>query len=241
MNTTFIKNLFFLVFIFQVLFVCQIITLAQDNSVNICGAGIVNNYIPRYPVGTNDVLRALTIFVRYEDDEFECCDGWPVTRWQVPEWYDKVLTPENQTITDHPSIPGYFDAMSGINNNHGWQLRGEEYPTLYITEHPTYYYNNNQLYIGGVVQEMLTNLDQNIDFSLYDKYDPDDLDQDNDLREPDGYVDMLIVWFRWINSAGVEGRGYYSGVAGLGGNRCFCFPSGVFTTNDIINALGQET
>lgn len=205
----------------------------------VCGTtdGVPTQNYPVYPLTDTDVLRALIIYVRFQDDNFWCCDpGWPVDRWTVPDWYDRILTPEGQPITDHPSLTGFYDAMS----QQGWQLRGEEYPYLYITQHTKSWYNANGASLGIVSQEVIQNLDANINFANYDKYDPRDIDSDQNIREPDGEVDMLILWYRWICASDVE-NSPYSGVAALGGAACECFPNGIFTTNDIIYVNGVPT
>jgi hypothetical protein len=133
--------------------------------------------------------------------------------------------------------------MSTINGQHGWQLRGEEYPELYVTQHTTEWYTSNGGSLGVVSQEVIQNLDANINFADYDKFDPNDIDHDGNFREPDGEVDMLILWFRWLCS-GIEtpnGCGGYSGVAALGGACLANFPNGIYTTNDLINVNGVPT
>jgi hypothetical protein len=228
--------------LFFVIFILSAFSDIQAQQTMVCGTedGSPQYSYPKYPLTDNDVLRALIIYVRYQDDNFWCCDpGWPVDRWSVPEWYDRILTPEGQPISNNPSLSGFFDAMS----QHGWQLRGEEYPELYITQHSTTWYNANGHSLGVVSQEVIQNLDANINFANYDRYDPNDIDSDGNYREPDGEVDMLILWFRWLCSSSVEAgySGYYSGVAALGGGYCACFPNGIYTTNDLINVNGVPT
>jgi M6 family metalloprotease-like protein len=137
----------------------------------------------------------------------------------------------------NPSLSGFFDAMSSNRGFRGWQLRGDVFPSLYITKHPTAYYQGKGG-VGAVAEEVLKTLDQNINFADYDRYDPCDLDDDGNRNEPDGYADMIILWFRWICS-GIDGS-TYSGVCALGG-LSMSFPGGIDTTNDIINVNGIPT
>lgn len=218
-------------FIFTANIFCQ-------QNIKVCGMPKTSPTTSSYfPVSNTDTLKALVIFVRYQDDNFWCCPDWPPDLWTVPEWGNKVLTPMGEPITYNPSISGYFDAMSSYNGIHGWQLRGDVYPNLYVTQHPTAYYQGRGG-LGAVAEEIFTNLDTKINFADYDRLDPTDYNHNGNLNEPDGYADMIILWFRWLNS-GIDGA-YFSGVAALGG-MSMTFPNGEFITNDLINLNGVPT
>jgi M6 family metalloprotease-like protein len=185
--------------------------------------------LPYYPLKEGDTLKALIIYTRYRNDFFTCdqCKGWdPDSAFKLPVWWDKMLTPMGEPIDFHPSISGYFDAMS----MHKWQFRGDEFPELYKTQHDAIWYKEHGG-LGGMSEEVISNLDSKINFADYDRYDPNDINHNGIINEPDGIVDMIIIWTRWINSDGIEG-GYYSGVAGLGGRNNMNFPNGTFITND---------
>ena len=105
------------------------------------------------------------------------------------------------------------------------------YNQLYTFQNnSTYYHPNNGKHIGYAVRECLENLDPYIDYSQYDKFDPEDFDNDNNLREPDGQVDFVLVVFRFF--LGTE-PATGSGVASLGGT------SGSFGTTTSITLDGK--
>lgn len=194
--------------------------------------------LPYYPLKQGDTLKALIIYTRYRNDFFTCdqCKGWdPDSAFKLPVWWNKMLAPMGEPITFHPSISGYFDEMS----MHKWQFRGDEFNELYKTEHDAIWYKENGG-LGGMSEEVLRNLDSKINFNDYDRYDPLDINHNGIINEPDGTVDMIIIWLRWINSDPIEG-GYYSGVAGLGGRNNMNFPKGTFITNDSEMINGKLT
>jgi hypothetical protein len=223
------------ILLFVFMFTC---TLYSQTSEKVCGTKpVLIARGPQFPVSSTDTIKALVIFVRYLDDNFWCCDGWPTDVWSVPKWGYQVLSSKDASVLSNPSISGYFDAMSSYNIDHGWQFRGDEYRGLYVTQHPIFYYQNNGG-LGAVSEEVFTSLDSKINFADYDKLDPLDMDHDGNYNEPDGYADMIILWFRWLNS-GIDGS-TFSGIATLGG-LSMSFPHGIFTSNDIVNVNGTPT
>ena len=232
----FLLNILSATAIHRILFILLFIlsfsnSLYSQRNVNTCPINAhTMSATPYYPVTKTDTLKALIIYVRYQDDNFWCCQDWPPELWDIPSWGHGMLTPMGSAITDHPSLSGYFDAMSSSNGEHGWQLRGDEYPYLYVTKHPIAYYFDHRG-LGAVAEEVLTNLDTSINYADYDRYDPSDIDHDGNIREPDGYVDMVIIWFRWLNSW-VDGS-TFQGVCALGG-LSMSFPNGIIKTNDNV-------
>lgn len=51
-------------------------------------------------------------------------------------------------------------------------LVGDVYPDLYIFENSPLYYRNRSARMGAAVKEMLVNIDSNVNYANYDKFDP---------------------------------------------------------------------
>ncbi|MBK9227133.1 MAG: immune inhibitor A [Ignavibacteria bacterium] len=87
---------------------------------------------------------------------------------------------------------------------------------LYIFENSPLYYRNQSARMGAAVKEMLVNIDSNVNYANYDKFDPQDIDSDGIRREPDGIVDFIFINFRFNNSRVIEFDSY-TGYASLSG------------------------
>jgi M6 family metalloprotease-like protein len=67
-----------------------------------------------------------------------------------------------------------------------------------------------------LVEEILTGIDNNVDYSQFDQWDPYDFDNDGIKNEPDGKVDFIAICFRFANTTALDGS-KYNGIAGLTG------------------------
>lgn len=172
---------------------------------------------------TNDTLKALVVFCNfpYQSGNFDidACllNYWPGSSGQTkPEWADSVICQSTLNIWN-PSITGYFKESSMGK----FYLIGNVYPELYIFEHQVTDYVPDSMKIGSAVRELLLAVDSGVDFSEYDKFDPEDIDNDNNLHEPDNIVDLIFIIFRFTNSHTIDPEPYsgkgYSGIAMLGG------------------------
>jgi M6 family metalloprotease-like protein len=112
-----------------------------------------------------------------------------------------------------------------------WLIR-DVYPNLYVFQNNhDYYLPSSGRHIGYATRELLENLDINIDYSLYDKFAPND---PVNRRHPDGQVDFILIVFRFLlNTEPTTG----SGIAALGGsNYNFGSTNQLVLDNKIISA-----
>lgn len=73
------------------------------------GLATTINY-PYYP--PNGTLKALVIFVKFTDDNFDLpphTDLWPHDVAGLPSWAPNIISPTVQPNYSNPSISGYFD------------------------------------------------------------------------------------------------------------------------------------
>jgi len=222
-------NLLFAIITIFSLFIGIDFTLSQiDNNCAfpdiVCGMGSTGTSYgwPYFPM-SNDTLKVLVVFCNFPSpsgnfDINDCLlQYWPGDSGQIkPSWADSVICSSTQLVWN-PSMTGYFKSSS-MNR---FYLIGDVYPELYIFEHQVAYYSPDSLKIGYAVRELLLGIDDNVDFSQYDKFDPEDYDNDNNYSEPDNTVDFIFIIFRFTNSHTIDpdpytGKGY-SGIALLGG------------------------
>jgi len=67
------------------------------------------------------------------------------------------------------------------------------------------------------VEEVLTGINNNVDYSQFDQWDPFDFDNDGIKNEPDGKVDYIAICFRIADVAKLDGRSF-NGIASLTGD-----------------------
>ncbi|MDQ3019768.1 MAG: T9SS type A sorting domain-containing protein [Bacteroidota bacterium] len=183
-----------------------------------------DNYsLPFFPI-SNDTLRALVVFCNYPspsgnydpkdiNPNYVYMQYWPKNQAQTkPTWADSIICPTTTNIWN-PSLTGLFKQSS----NGKFFLIGDVYDSLYIFKHQASYYGDSGRRIGYAVRELLENIDPYVNYSIYDKFDPFDLDHDSNKREKDGIVDFIFIIFRFTNSAVTDNPPPYSGIASLGG------------------------
>jgi M6 family metalloprotease-like protein len=136
---------------------------------------------------------------------------WPGSLGSTkPPWADYIIQPSASPIGTSNLTHYFHEASLGR-----FFFIGDVYKELYVFEHPSNYYTlDSGRHVGYAVKECLENLDSEIDYSQYDKFDPLDYDNDNNVREPDGQVDFILVVFRFFLGTL---PGTNSGVAALGG------------------------
>ncbi|MBV6477657.1 MAG: hypothetical protein HGGPFJEG_00398 [Ignavibacteria bacterium] len=129
----------------------------------------------------------------------------------MPSWADSIICPSTTNIWNRSLTGLYKDASFG-----NFWLIGDIYLHLYIFQEQVVFYSPDSLKIGAAVKELLINLDDSINFAEYDKFDPFDLNNNDNKREPDGIVDFIFINFRFNNSATIDYPSY-SGIAELRG------------------------
>lgn len=179
--------------------------------------------LPYFPM-TQDTLRVLVVFCNFGPPvgEYEVAGSsitqyWPASSaYTKPTWADSIICPTASNIWNR-SLTGLFrDASFGQ-----FILVGDVYPDLYIFEQDPFYYKNDSARMGAAVKELLVNIDSSVNYANYDKFDPEDSDNDGNRREPDGVVDFIFINFRFTNSGTID-PGSYTGYASLSGR------SGIF-------------
>ncbi|MDY0083553.1 MAG: immune inhibitor A [Ignavibacteriaceae bacterium] len=168
-----------------------------------------------YPLfGPTGTLKILVVYCKFSDDNFDQSphtDFWPHTLNSMPTWGPLMLSQNIQSDYYDPSISGYFQDMS-MNNFH---IIGET--IFYQPLHEqSYYWTSSGRHIGYLVEEILTGIDNNVDYSQFDQWDPYDFDNDGVRNEPDGKVDFIAICFRFANTIALDGI-KYNGIAGLTG------------------------
>ncbi len=160
---------------------------------------------PFFPMN-DDTLKALVVFCNFPYQSGNYDNGkcllqyWPGTSAQTkPSWADSVICPTTTNIW-HPSLTGYFrDASMGK-----FLLIGDVYPKLYVFQGQVDDYSDTSRKIGYAVKELLEGIDDEVNYADYDKFDPDDFDNDGDYREPDGIVDFIFIIFRFTNAHTID-------------------------------------
>lgn len=202
-----------------------------------CGASSLqfSSQIP-----SNGTLKALIVFIKFKGDNFNLppyTDGWPSSLGTfLPAWAYNILSPSVQPGYTNPSLSGYFKSMSLGN----FEILGSEYPTnghVYETvdEQNVYYVNPECGALGTkrlsyAVYEALSDLDPQIDYTQYDNDGPDGV---ADSGDDDGYVDQIVIWFRFHVSNCTDGSSY-SGINTLTGFNSEFIPGVVeISTQDI--------
>jgi hypothetical protein len=184
---------------------------------------------------TNDTLRALVVFCNFAPPagNFDNKDTysdliinnyWPgdsAHSQTKPSWADSVICPNTTNIWNNSMTALVKDASLGK-----FFLIGDVYDQLYIFNHQPSYYGDPSRGMGYLTKELLQGIDSNVNFAQYDKFDPWDLDNDNNRREPDGIVDFIFIVFRFNNAGAIDIEGYtgicsltgYQGTWGAGGS-----------------------
>lgn len=115
---------------------------------------------------------------------------------------DKITGPDGLSYT---SIKKYYENVSGNSLQLTGQVSG-----WYRAKHPLNYYGHNEdAKVSELIMEAANNVakDKSIDMTKYDQYDYYDLDQDGNMKEPDGIIDKFIVVFSGVGES--EGGGKF--------------------------------
>lgn len=180
---------------------------------------------PYFPM-TQDTLRVLVVFCNFgppvgnfEIDGSSITQYWPASSaYTKPTWADSIVCPTASNVWNR-SLTGLFsDASFGQ-----FILVGDVYPELYLFENSPSFYASVTGKMGAAVKELLVNIDSNVNYANYDKFDPEDLNSNGNRREPDGIVDFIFINFRFNNSGTIDGSSYtgyasLSGYSGIFGN-----------------------
>ena len=226
------KTLIFLILLSTSFYNFAIAQISDDvyfNELNnqVCGTSdqVPVVTFPRFPVD-NDTLRILVVFARYPDDTWDppppnhATQYWPNSLGtNKPTWATSIIKQNTQNIGTTNMTAFFRDAS--LNKLF---VIGDVYPDLYIFKNNSSYYSSNGREIGSAVKELLENIDDNVDYSLYDKFAPND---PINKRHPDGQVDFIFIIFRFFLDTEPQTG---SGVAALGGT-AETFENGIDSIN----------
>jgi M6 family metalloprotease-like protein len=196
---------------FYLLFTANLLVASTTGQLCVSAQKSENSYF-----SATSTIRALAIFVKFRDDGSDLSpytDTWPATSTELPEWAADLLAPSIDSRYKPGGVTHFFDEMS-MGKFH---MIGDVYPKLYITpEYESYYSVENGKGIGYLNRQILEDIDAHVNFADYDNMDPEDIDADGIIEEPDGKVDMVFMIYRlWRKNLMAR---YYQGVAGLDNN-----------------------
>lgn len=191
---------------FKVMFVLLYILLSSIplySSESSCGttSSVMTNSIPL--TGT---IRAYFVFVQFRDDS-QASTEWPLNTY--PAWANNFVNATAGTYP-YPNISHYYNEMS----NGAFQVIGDVYDNLVITNLNQSQYTS----IGEVNREVLSRIDPDVNFALYDNL-------TGTSWGSDGIVDLVFMIYRNVTS---ETLMYYTGIAHLE-------MSSTYTTNDGVS------
>lgn len=149
-------------------------------------------------VPSEGIFKILVIFVKMQDDNSTRSDGWPLN--STPDWLFYFVDNDTNTTGqfNHNNVSQYFYEMS----NGTYQVIGDVDPNVYISQHPESYYNN----LGQLNNEILTTLDNSINYSLYDNWTRNG--NYSHTNQSDGKVDMIMIIYRELSSRMFSSTGY---------------------------------
>ncbi len=124
--------------------------------------------------------------------------AWPLSK--LPVWADTYKT----------ELQDYFDAMS----NGAQKLTLDVHPELLVTMGTEWDYLNQGRNCGAAVKDLLTKLDETIDFTQYDNWNAESRAY-NVIAGKDGRVDLIIAIYRRTESVAFVP---YAGFSDLGFN-----------------------
>jgi hypothetical protein len=162
-----------------------------------------------------EYMRALVVYVQFS------IDTNPVTDWpsgQLPSWAYNIFDSQTATTYSFGNISDYFKKMS----KGDFDFIADVHPNLITLPLHKHYTNSNL--------DVMVQLDQQIgNFSRYDNWKFDNINQEFIFSpgNSDGYLDMLIIVYRWGDNS--NGFGLAGGIACLGSS---------FTTHDGIQIDG---
>ncbi len=128
-------------------------------------------------------VRALVIFAAFKDQKQD----------SIPSWADDIFNPD---------IPNSISHYYHIQSNAQHQITGEVVKKWYYAN---YFSFNKNVKKGTFIRSVLEQVDEDIDFSLYDNWSGDD------ANVPDGKVDMIFINMAenpWRSKASLEINDY---------------------------------
>ena len=130
-------------------------------------------------------LKVLFIFSQFSDDT-TASKSWKFKNGDLPNWGGNIINSSNIPNFQSNNLSQYFYEMSFGN----LMIYGDVYPKLVIPKYSQDKYKS----IAEVNYEILSNLDDEIDYSQYDNWSKGD--NYEFVKEKDGRVDMIFILYR---------------------------------------------
>ncbi|GBD89759.1 hypothetical protein BMS3Abin04_00471 [bacterium BMS3Abin04] len=180
----------------RVFFICLFLLIASCSSVKQTGHAEVHDIMGSFPkkivvknkthIPSEDVLKALFIFIQFDNDKNVKSKAWPYDTLSLPAWTKTFVNKEPSKNFPVKNISQYYYEMS----DGKFFLTGDVYPELVRPFYSQKHYKS----ISEVNYEILKQLDGKIDFSQYDNW-----SRGRDgyfIRKPDKKVDMIYLIYR---------------------------------------------
>ncbi|MDX1700887.1 MAG: hypothetical protein R3250_09735, partial [Melioribacteraceae bacterium] len=130
-------------------------------------------------------LRVLFIFSQFSNDT-SSGSSWPSSTVELPHWTNKIINQSPIPKFESDNLTKYFFEMSRGN----LMLYGDVYPKPVIPKYPQEKYKS----VSEVNYEILSALDDEIDYSKYDHW--SNGDNYRFIEAQDGKVDMIFIVYR---------------------------------------------
>jgi hypothetical protein len=156
--------------------------------------------------GSGEYFRILIVFAQFADDN-EIFSGW--TSGELPDWADEFIDDESGSTYTDLTMSDYWDEMSQGN----FDFIGDVYPELVSLPAGSTYAGQNKNFMDANL-DVLDSIDSNVDWSDYDNWEYDAVNQEFDFIEgnADSYVDMILIIYRHAQTW----FGAFTAIASLG-------------------------
>lgn len=175
-------------------------------------------------------VRVLVVFAQFKDDQQDPSNpNWPLNH--LPSWSGQLFAQEQSTTYSAWTVSDYYHQMS----NGRYHILGDVYPKLVTTTLTSEQYAQHGMDFGTINREILSSIDNDVDFSKYDRWGIMRFNGTVYMNESgDGTAEMVIIIFRNIPSKSFGSTtvraalGYqWSAIALLGYNGPFISNEGI--------------
>lgn len=169
------------------------------------------DYTPPVLASAKRPHQLLVVLVRFPDLNFDRFKGAEDQASQLMSYYQaQLFDPEYK----RPNTLSHYFARQSYGHYH---LQGRVLPPITLT-HPRAYYGRpkrpeggmwrNDSDVEGLVEEVLAKVGQahpDLNWGDFDRWDPNDIDQDGEREEADGYLDHLVMVYAGGGQSSCQG------------------------------------
>jgi len=169
------------------------------------------DHIPPVFASAERPHQLLVVLVRFPDLGFDRFKGSPDQPAQLTSYYQELLFDPDYK---RPNTLSHYFAQQSYGQYH---LQGQVLPPITLT-HPRAYYGRpkrpeggawrNDSDVEGLVEEVLAKVGEahpDLNWADFDRWDPNDVDQDGELEEADGYLDHLVMVYAGGGQSSCQG------------------------------------